>query len=410
MPDSPSTGETAPTRARRRVALRFAPKVAFLAVGALLVPALAAASLLVVVGETRAGRLFGGVSAALLVGLASGFGAWRAPGRPCWMWGSLGVVAVGVASILAVALVRGAVPDRPEGRFGLQSRFGPESRLPRYAPARLVPERDQVALMVSLATRPIFWSARSRTIRETTLDLYRSIEADPAARGLGAVTHLGLLEAVGGDFRRSEHSFAYVPQPRPGERLGLVVFLHGNGGNFQVLPWAWRGFAEARRFAILCPTFGLGFWGEGGVEAVDRSLDDALARWPIDGGRVYLGGISDGGVGVTRSARAHPERYRGLIYVSPTMRRDELAAPEFAGAWKGRPILVFQGGRDWSVRQGTVDPAVGLLRGQGSAVTYTVFPDEDHFLFFSRPTELFGRVGEWMGTFDGPLALPRPEQ
>ena len=29
-----------------------------------------------------------------------------------------------------------------------------------------------------------------------------------------------------------------TPEPRPGERLGAVVFLHGNGGNFQVMPWA----------------------------------------------------------------------------------------------------------------------------------------------------------------------------
>ncbi len=402
--------DPAPTiPARRGAALRVAARVSGLAVAALLALALAPASLLVAVGETRPGRLFGGLSAACLVALAAGLGAWRWPARP-WAWGSLAALALVAASGLAVALARGATPDRPGGDFGHQSRFGAGSGLPRYSPARLVPERDQVALGVNLATRWAPWSGRARQIRETTLGLYRSIDADPAARGLGAVTHLGLLEAVGGDFRRSEHAFAYVPEPTGGERLGLVVFLHGNGGNFQILPWAWREFAEARRLAILCPTFGFGFWGEGGVEAVDRAFESALARWPIDPDRVYLGGISDGGVGVTRSALAHPGRYRALIYVSPTMRRDELASPGFSEGWRGRPILVLQGDRDWSVPKGTVDPAVDLLRSQGSAVTYHVFPGEDHFLFFARPTELFGRISEWMGTFEGPPAPPRPEQ
>ncbi len=390
---------------RRRAALRLASLVG----SALVAAALASASLLVVVGETRPGRLFGGIALACLVGVVAAFTAWRVPGRG-WIGGLLAVVALGVASGLAVALARGATADRPAGRFGLQSRYGEGSSLPRYAPARLVPERDQVALALNLATRPIFWSGRARAIRETTLGLYRSIEADTRARGLGAVTHLGLLEAVGGDFRRFEHSFAYVPEPKDGERLALVVFLHGNGGNFQALPWAWRAFAEGHRFAIVCPTFGLGFWGEGGAEAVDRALDDALARWPIDPGRVYLGGLSDGGVGVTRSARAHPSRYRGLIYVSPTMHRAELADPGFARAWKGRPILVLQGGRDWNVPKSTVDPAVQLLRDQGSGVRYHVFPEEDHFLFFARSSELFGLISEWMGTIDGPSGAPPPRE
>ncbi len=394
-----------PDRTRPRVARRLA----FLLAWALPALALAPASLLVVVAETRAGRLCGGVAASLLVALGAGFGAWKGPGRP-WAWGCGAILGLGAASGLAAALARGAAPDRPEGRWGLQSRFRGGSRLPNLAPARLVPERDQMALALGL-TRLAPWSARARAIRETTLGLYRSIDADPGARGLGAVTDLGLREVLGLPFLRLEHAFAYVPEPRADERLGLVVFLHGNGGNFQVLPWAWRPFADRERFAILCPTFGCGFWGEGGVEAIDRALDDALARWPIDPARVYLGGISDGGVGVTRSARAHPGRYRGLIYASPTMKLDELASPDFARGWRGRPILVLQGGRDWNVRRDTVDPAVDLLRRQGADVSYHVDGGEDHFLFFSKRLELFGVIGEWMGARPGvPDAPPHPHE
>ena len=143
------------------------------------------------------------------------------------------------------------------------------------------------------------------------------------------------------------------------------------------------------------------------MEAVDRVWADASRRWPIDPRRVYLAGLSDGGVGVTRSGLAHPGRYRGLIYFSPTMRLDELARPEFVEGWKGRPIRVFQGDRDWSVSKSTVDPAVDLLRRQGSAVEYDVFPGEDHFLFFSRRPEIFERLGAWMAGIERPLAVEK---
>ena len=366
------------------------------------------ASLLVLVGETRAGRLSGGVAMGSLVAVAClAHLAVRSPSNPR-PWAVAAGLSLVIAFGLAVVLVRMVPSDRPERSKRLASRFVGDRRVPRYSPANLLPEVDQVKLGVTLATRFVPWLARARTIREVTMGLYREIEADPDARGLGAVTHFAALEVVGADFD-SGHYFAYVPEPRPGERLGAVVFLHGNGGNFQVMPWAWRTFAEERRMVILCPTFGFGFWGNGAVEAVDRVWLDASNRWPIDSGRVYLSGLSDGGVGVTRSALAHPERYRGLIYVSPTMHLDELGRPAFRRGWEGRPVLVFQGDRDWSVAKKTVDPAVDLLRRQGVNVDYRVFPGEDHFLFFSKRRELFDTIGEWMVEAERPVVMDRKE-
>ena len=383
----------------RRIARRVAGGV--LAILGLL--AFGPASLLVLVGETRSGRLTGGVALGALGAVAClAHLAVRGPSNPR-PWAIAAGLSTAMALGLAVALVRSAPTARPERSRGLVSRFVGERRVPRHSPANLLPEVDQVKLGVTLATRFVPWVARARTIREVTMGLYREIEADPDARGLGPVTHLAALELVGAEFDAG-HYFAYVPEPRHGERLGAVVFLHGNGGNFQVMPWAWRAFAEERRMVILCPTFGFGFWGDGGSEAVDRAWLDASTRWPIDPGRVYLSGLSDGGVGVTRSALAHPGRYRGLIYVSPTMHLDELGSPRFARGWEGRPILVFQGDRDWSVAKGTVDPAVDLLRRRGADVDYRVFPGEDHFLFFSRRRELFDAIGEWMVKSERPPA------
>jgi pimeloyl-ACP methyl ester carboxylesterase len=237
--------------------------------------------------------------------------------------------------------------------------------------------------------------AHARRIRVETNRLYREVEADEAGKTLPSVAHLALAELTGRPFDAG-HYFAYIPPRVEGERLGAIIFLHGNAGNLKILPWTWRPLADSRRLAIICPTFGFGMWGEGGASAADRVINDALQRFPIDPTRVYLAGISDGGNGVTRTAATYPARFRGLIYISPTMRVDELTAPNFAEAWRGRPVLVFQGDNDVNVRKKDVDPAVDRLRDMDVDVTYKVYPGEDHFLFFGRTAELCEAISAWM--------------
>ena len=200
-------------------------------------------------------------------------------------------------------------------------------------------------LGAAILTRLDPWMStrHARRIRGVLGGLYDEMEAVPGTRSLGTVVNLAMAELLGGSFRNSGHYYAYVPENRPGERLGMIVFLHGNAGNHKVMAWAWKPFADRYKVAIVCPTFGFGFWGEGGVEAVERSREHALDTLPIDPGLVWLGGISDGGKGVTRTAAEHPERYRGLIYLSPTMLPDEVGSRPFLDGWKGRPALIFQG-------------------------------------------------------------------
>ncbi len=382
-----------------------------LGAAALGVVTLGPASLLLIFAETRTGRLFGGVAALLLASLVAAVVLLARPSARNLVSMAIPPILAIIAAVAYLTLARNSPDDRPSDAAGLQSRFVGGTTISRYSPARVLPERDQVALGVNLVTRFVPWVSRARTIRETTLDLYRSIDADPAARGLGAVTDLGFQEILGLDIASKGHAFRYMPAPREGERLGVLVFLHGNGGNFQVLPWAWRSFAEEHRFVILCPTDGFGFWGGSrGVEAVDRAWDDLVAHVAIDPERVYLSGLSDGGNGVTWSGMAHPERYRGLIYISPTMIQHELATPRFRDGWRGRPILVVQGERDWSVLKSTVDPAVDLLRRQGSLVDYAVYPGEDHFLFFSKRLELFPRIAGWMAATNPAMSRSQEDE
>jgi pimeloyl-ACP methyl ester carboxylesterase len=260
-----------------------------------------------------------------------------------------------------------------------------------------LPEIDMVKLATAVGSRVAFWMSaeQRRRIREIPLRLEREIEADPAEGAIPGMAPMALAELTGRPCDPG-HYYAYVPSHEADEQLGAIVFLHGNGGNTRINAWAWRRCADERRFAIIAPTHGFGFWGPESVATVKAAVTDAMARLPINPGRVYLAGVSDGGNGVTRAGLDDSKRYRGLIYISPTLRIDEVGSPEFSKWWKGKPVLVLQGDRDVNVRKADVDPAVERMREAGIDVTYRVFPGEDHFLFFGRRGGVFAAVAEWM--------------
>lgn len=376
-------------RPRGRSLLRSARQLPAIGLAGSILPL----ALLSILAETRPGRWLGLLSVVLLAGLAAGFSPWRDSWR---LWAGLAGLTVAAAlGLAAAARVRPAVPDSVH-----RGLLAFEAGRPGPVWARsygVLPEIDLVKLGAQVVSRVVPWVRpdHCRRIREVTLAHYREVEADPNGRALAPVYHLALAELLGLDFDTG-HYYVYLPRAEPGEALGAVVFLHGNAGNFKVLPWAWRRLAEEKRLAIVCPTFGYGLWDEGGVEAVERVRSDAVARLGLDAGRIYLAGLSDGGKGVTRTATAHPDAYRGLIYLSPTMLLDELADPRFVAAWAGRPVLVATGGLDWNVRPETVAPAVDRLRDAGCLVESLFDPEEDHFYFFGRLDFLLDRIGGWM--------------
>jgi pimeloyl-ACP methyl ester carboxylesterase len=225
-------------------------------------------------------------------------------------------------------------------------------------------------------------------------ELLAELDADPAYRRLDSVLWLPPAKLLGGQ-PDPGHYFRYWPSGR--EPHGLLVALHGHGGNTHLWLHVWRRFADTHRFTVVCPTFGYGNWEHpAGVEAVRRCLDDALARFAVDPARVILAGISQGGAGVGRAAAAMPERFAGLVFLSPTMEPKVLGSAEFVAGWRGRPVLVVQGGRDHNVKPATVTAAVELMRRNGVDVTYHLDPAADHFLFFAQLDEMHRLLGEWL--------------
>ncbi len=113
----------------------------------------------------------------------------------------------------------------------------------------------------------------------------------------------------------------HVPLAAPGERLPLLVFLHGLGGSGQELTTSLRltEMAEAFGFAFIAPEgvldhSGRRFWNANDtccnfddlevdhVAALERWIREATAHQRVDPARVYLVGFSNGGFMAYRAA------------------------------------------------------------------------------------------------------------
>ena len=259
------------------------------------------------------------------------------------------------------------------------------------------PEADWVWLGVQLITRLDPWMSRdqARLMRDVVREGLDEIDEIPGHSQLPSAFPL----LFWGSFRRPDHGhfYSYIASHEPGETLSLFIVLHGHGGNFFLWPHSWKEFADEQRCVIVSPSFGYGNWEHPlGVNTVERCMNFAETHFPIDPTRVYLAGISQGGCGVARSGAALGDRLAGLIFLSPTMEPAVLNSPEFVEAWKGRQILVVQGGRDHNVKPHSVDAAVLILAPNGADVTYHTDPEADHFLYFAKRDEIHTIIGDWM--------------
>lgn len=165
---------------------------------------------------------------------------------------------------------------------------------------------------------------------------------------------------------------------RPGKRrYPLVVFLHGAGERGKDLSLVMkhgppRLASEGRRFPFFlaapqCPPGR--FWDPHGVAAL---VDELLESLPIDADRVYLTGISMGGLGTWATANEYPERFAAIVPVcGPFL----WIQPE---RFRNLPTWCFHGALDEAVPVQDSIRVVRMLRAAGAQVRFTVYPDAGH--------------------------------
>jgi hypothetical protein len=245
---------------------------------------------------------------------------------------------------------------------------------------RLVDERDGTLL----AAHALLLSGRLP--RSDTRDFVPALESAFSrlreAEGLSATpaiaTWLGL---------QSPESFDAVVIPAKGHAAPgtAVVFLHGYTGNFAVYCWQMARAVQAISALTVCPSVGpMGdWWSRGGEETLERTFA-WLARRGVR--RVYLGGLSNGGVGasVLVGRAAHPGlELRGLLLISGASTK--VPPPRV-------PVLLVEGKHD-SMMPARLMREVAQRAGR--LATYVEL-DSGHFAFLDRHEECEKAIASWL--------------
>lgn len=167
-------------------------------------------------------------------------------------------------------------------------------------------------------------------------------------------------------------------------RYPLIFFLHGAGERGRDLDMIrhygipkmaarWKDFP----FFTVSPQCPPHTYWEDLDTVLLALLDDILARYPVDPGRVYLTGLSMGGHGTWVLGLQEPQRFAALAPVCPPF-PNVLNLPQRLLAIKEKPVWVFHGGKDDVVPVEHSRRMVDMLRKLDAPVKYTVYPNARH--------------------------------
>lgn len=154
---------------------------------------------------------------------------------------------------------------------------------------------------------------------------------------------------------------------------GLVVALHGAGGNARLGLDLVRKQADRLGFVVLAPASAGSTWGviRGGADpdtpALGTALSHVLARQPVDPRRLAVAGFSDGGSYALTLGLANGDLFRRVVAFSPGF--------EAADQRRGQPEFFITHGRRDKVLpiQRTSRRVVRALRRDGYVVIYREF-------------------------------------
>lgn len=183
--------------------------------------------------------------------------------------------------------------------------------------------------------------------------------------------------------------FRYFVPPGydPAQAYPLILFLHGAGergndneaqldndanGAMRLLDDA--HLARQPVFMIAPQCFTNGWWGGAPLETAVAIIDQVAADYHIDPDRVYLTGLSMGGMGSWSAATAHPDRFAAVVPMSG----NGDTSPAVVARVGAIPFWFFHAENDPTVGVGGSDALVAALRNAGASTIYTRYDSGGH--------------------------------
>lgn len=168
-----------------------------------------------------------------------------------------------------------------------------------------------------------------------------------------------------------------------GGKLPTILFLHSIGERGNDLALLKRnGFPrnlegdESFPFIFImpqCPSSTEWYYTNAdNVTAMHTFLDDLVARFPIDTNRIYITGLSMGGIGSWYFAIKLPTRFAALVPVS--FRGDGWSPAPAASI----PVWAFHGAKDGVIPLAKAQAIVDQFIAVGGNIRFTVYSDGSH--------------------------------
>ncbi|MDH3771058.1 MAG: alpha/beta hydrolase-fold protein [Nitrospirota bacterium] len=156
---------------------------------------------------------------------------------------------------------------------------------------------------------------------------------------VGAQPHRSIL--VRG--RRAEYALYVPPSYAPDQSYPLILCLHGAGFTGESYLERWVPRLEDR-YILACPTISVGaWWTRFGEDLTLATLRAVQAEYHVDPDRIFLTGMSNGGIGAWIIGMHHADLFAGIAPMASGL--DDVMFP-FVENLVNTPVYVIHGEKD----------------------------------------------------------------
>jgi pimeloyl-ACP methyl ester carboxylesterase len=176
---------------------------------------------------------------------------------------------------------------------------------------------------------------------------------------------------------------AVIADPKSGVPAETgIIFLHGYGGNFTVQCWLIAKAGYQIDAITICPSTGVNghWWNLQGEQILQETIAYLHGRGLE---RIYLAGLSNGAIGMSRVAEDYKTDLSGLILIS---------GADPSARITGLPVLVIHGKNDERIPVSLMEAYVAAA---GTNATYRLF-DGDHFLLLKQADQVQHVIVDWL--------------
>lgn len=169
----------------------------------------------------------------------------------------------------------------------------------------------------------------------------------------------------------------------PGKKRPMILFLHGIGERGYTFDDCVKSITshsiphiamtdKSFPFIVISPMCPSGTSWVQLPYSLINVVDEAAAKYNADPDRIYLTGISMGGMGVWSLAMQYPEKFAAIAPVCGK------ADPAKVDRIKNIPVWAFHGAKDDTIPLALDQKVVDALKACGGNVKFTVYPDIGH--------------------------------